>query len=120
MSSDHETSGDSEHPSSGRDIQATVDEAITENDIVLFMKGTPDRPQCGFSQRAVGVLRRYRADVTTVDVLGEDLAAYREALASHSGWETIPQAYVDGEFVGGSDILVELHESGDLGARLPE
>lgn len=120
MSSDPETSGDPERRSSDRDIQARVDEAIAENDLVLFMKGTPNRPQCGFSQRAVGILRRYQTDVTTVDVLGEDLAAYREALASHSGWETIPQAYVDGEFVGGSDILVELHEADELAARLPE
>jgi monothiol glutaredoxin len=120
MASDPDTSGDHEGRSSERDVQARVDEAIAENDLVLFMKGTPDRPQCGFSQRAVGILRRYRTDVTTVDVLGEDLDAYREALAAHSGWETIPQAYVDGEFVGGSDILVELHEADDLASRLPE
>lgn len=119
MSSDPDQAGDAERPSSGRDIQATVDEAIAENDLVLFMKGTPDRPQCGFSQRAIGILRRYGTDVTTVDVLGEDVGAYRDALATHSGWETIPQAYVDGAFVGGSDILVELHEADELAARLP-
>jgi monothiol glutaredoxin len=103
-----------------RDPQTVVRETIAENDLVLFMKGTPDRPQCGFSQRAVGVLRRHDADPVTVDVLGPDLDAYREALADHSGWETIPQAFVEGEFVGGSDILVELHENDDLTETLPE
>lgn len=103
-----------------RDPQTIVDEAIAENDLVLFMKGTPDRPQCGFSQRAIGVLRHYDVDPVTIDVLGPDLEAFRSALAAHSGWETIPQAYVEGEFVGGSDILVERHENDDLTARLPD
>jgi monothiol glutaredoxin len=101
------------------DVQAEVDRIIEDNDLVLFIKGTPDRPQCGFSQRAVGVLGRHREEFTTVNVLDGDLAAYREALEAHSGWDTIPQAYSEGEFVGGSDILVELHENGDLAEQLP-
>jgi len=90
-----------------------VDRAIADNEVVLFMKGTPQRPQCGFSQRAVGLLSEHRTDFAAVDVL-EALPAYRDALEEHSGWETIPQTYVDGEFVGGSDILAEHAERGDL------
>jgi monothiol glutaredoxin len=90
-----------------------VERAIAENDVVLFMKGTPQRPQCGFSQRAVGLIRDHREEFATVDVL-ESLPAYRAALEDHSGWETIPQTYVDGEFVGGSDILQEHEDNGDL------
>ena len=99
------------------EVQETVDTAIEDNDVVLFMKGTELMPQCGFSRRAIGLLKQYRDDVATVDVL-EALDAYREALESHSGWETIPQTYVSGEFVGGSDILVELDERGELAATL--
>ena len=94
-------------------VQAAVDDYIESNDRVLFIKGTPQRPQCGFSQRAVGMLARYDVEFEAVDVL-DALADYREALEAHSGWETIPQLYVDGEFVGGSDIVVELDERGDL------
>ncbi|MFW5903435.1 MAG: glutaredoxin family protein [Halolamina sp.] len=94
-------------------VRRRVDEAIETSDVVLFMKGTPERPRCGFSQRAVGLIARHRDEFRVVNVL-EDLPAYRAALERHSGWETIPQAYVDGEFVGGSDILAELDERGDL------
>jgi len=94
-------------------IEATVDDLIASNDRVLFIKGTAQRPQCGFSQRAVGTLARYDVDFETVNVL-DALPAYRDALESHSDWKTIPQLYVDGEFVGGSDIIVELAERGDL------
>src|SRR6056297_1800992 len=86
------------------EVTERVDSAIEDNDVVLFMKGTEMMPQCGYSERALGLLRQYREDVETVDVL-ESLAEYRTALEGHSGWETIPQAYVDGEFVGGSDVL---------------
>jgi monothiol glutaredoxin len=111
----------SQQPGGGdQEIQAEVVDLINTEDLVLFMKGTPGRPQCGFSQRAIGVLQRYQSDFATVDVLGEDLPAYREALEAHSGWETIPQIYAEGEFIGGSDILVELHENGDLAERLPD
>ena len=90
-----------------------VDRAIAENEVVLFMKGTPQRPQCGFSQRAVGLIRDHREEFATVDVL-DALPAYRDALEDHSGWETIPQTYVEGEFVGGSDILQEHETQGEL------
>jgi monothiol glutaredoxin len=99
------------------DVSAQVDRLLEQEDRVLFIKGTPSRPQCGFSQRAVGTLAEYDVEFETVNVLSA-LPAYRAALESHSGWETIPQLYVDGEFVGGSDIIVELAERGDLRERL--
>jgi len=98
-------------------VEEQVGRLIAENDRVLFIKGTPQRPQCGFSQRAVGTLARHDAEFEAVNVL-DALGAYREALESHSGWETIPQLYVDGEFVGGSDIIVELEERGELADSL--
>jgi len=102
---------------SADEVQERVDEVIAENEVVLFMKGTPLMPQCGFSRRALGLIQQHREDVETVDVL-EALDAYRDALDEHSGWETIPQTFVDGEFVGGSDILAELDEQGDLAETL--
>ncbi|MGB9987963.1 glutaredoxin family protein [Salarchaeum japonicum] len=99
------------------DVQERVDDAIENNEVVLFMKGTPMMPQCGFSKRAIGLITKYREDVETVDVL-QNLDAFRAALEEYSGWETIPQTYVEGEFVGGSDILAELEERGDLAETL--
>lgn len=90
-----------------------VERAIADNDVVLFMKGTALMPQCGYSRRALGLLGQYRDDVECVDVL-DALEPYRDALEAHSGWRTIPQVYVDGEFIGGSDIVAELDERGDL------
>jgi len=98
-------------------VDEHVDEAIAENDVVLFMKGTPLMPQCGFSDRAIELIGRHVEEFETVDVL-ESLDEYRAALERHSGWETIPQTFVDGEFVGGSDILAELEERGELGETL--
>ena len=98
-------------------VQGKVDSAIEDNEVVLFMKGTKMMPQCGFSRRALGLIGQYREDVETVDVL-EALDTYRTALESHSGWETIPQTFVDGEFVGGSDVLAELDERGELAETL--
>ncbi len=107
----------SESDVSPEEVAAHVDESIAENDVVLFMKGTELMPQCGFSRRALGLISHYRDDVETVNVL-DALPEYREALAERSGRETIPQTFVDGEFVGGSDILVELEERGDLAETL--
>lgn len=94
-----------------------VDTALTEHDVVLFMKGTRETPQCEYSRQALQLLSQYRDDIITVDVLAS-LEAYREALAAESGWETIPQAYVDEEFIGGTDVLRSLDERGVLAARL--
>jgi len=104
---------DPEPDLSPEEVRERVDRTIEDNDVVLFMKGNELMPQCGYSRRALGLIKQYREDVETVDVL-EALEPYREALERHSGWETIPQAYVDGEFVGGSDVLAELEERGDL------
>lgn len=98
---------------SQEEVTERVDTAIEENEVVLFMKGTPHMPQCGYSDRAIGLLGKHRDEFETVDVL-ESLEEYRVALERHSGWETIPQTFVDGEFVGGSDILAELDERGEL------
>ncbi len=102
---------------SAEEVQERVDETIENNEVVLFMKGTELMPQCGYSRKALGLLTQYRNDVETVDVL-EALDQYRAALESHSGWETIPQVFVDGEFVGGSDIVEELDERGELESKL--
>ena len=94
-----------------------VDAAIENNDVVLFMKGTAQMPQCGYSQKAIDLVTQYRPNVHTVDAL-QSLDEFRVALEEHSGWETIPQTYVDGEFVGGSDVLAELEERGELADEL--
>jgi monothiol glutaredoxin len=104
---------------SPEEVQEVVDNAIESEEVVLFMKGDARMPQCGYSQKAVTLLQQYRgADgVATVDAL-QNLEAFREALNEHSGWETIPQTFVEGEFIGGSDILEELHERGELAEKL--
>jgi len=99
------------------EVRERVDSAIADNDVVLFMKGNELMPQCGYSQKALELISAYRDDYETVDVL-EALDAYRAALEDHSGWETIPQTFVDGEFVGGSDVLAELDERGELAEEL--
>ncbi|QFU83999.1 glutaredoxin family protein [Natronorubrum aibiense] len=107
-------------PNQGLDqdeVDEQVEQVIADNDVVLFMKGTELMPQCGYSRKALGLISQYRDDFETVDVL-ESLDEYRSALADHSGWETIPQTFVDGEFVGGSDILEELDERGELDETL--
>ncbi|NGM69389.1 glutaredoxin [Natronolimnobius sp. AArcel1] len=107
-------------PNQGLDqdeVTEEVEQVLEENDVVLFMKGTALMPQCGYSRKALGLIDHHRDDYETVDVL-ESLDEYRTALNEHSGWETIPQTYVDGEFVGGSDILEELEERDELAATL--
>ncbi|WP_267642579.1 glutaredoxin family protein [Haloarchaeobius amylolyticus] len=99
------------------DVDELVRETIENNEVVLFMKGTEIMPQCGYSDRALGLIRQYRDDYETVDVL-ESLEEFRTALSEHSGWETIPQTFVNGEFVGGSDVLAELDERGELDETL--
>ena len=98
-------------------VEEQVDETIADNEVVLFMKGTELLPQCGYSRKALSLIGQYRDDVETVDVLAAT-DAYRAALRPHSGRETIPQTFVDGEFVGGSDILEQLDERGELASTL--
>ncbi|SDM16844.1 monothiol glutaredoxin [Halogranum gelatinilyticum] len=102
---------------SPEEVQERVDETIENNRVVLFMKGNRLMPQCGYSMKAVELISQYEEEFETVDVLPA-LDSYRSALEGHSGWETIPQTYVEGEFVGGSDILEELDERGELSETL--
>jgi len=109
-------------PSGGvdpEDVQNRVDSLIEENELVLFMKGNKLMPQCGYSQKALDILSKYHDsdDIVAEDVLSA-VDAYRAALETHSGWETTPQTFVDGEFIGGSDILEELHQRGELAEEL--
>lgn len=94
------------------DTQDRIKQMVEANDIVLFMKGSPQFPQCGFSGRAVQLLQACGAKFAAVDVLSDP--EIREGIKQYSNWPTIPQLYVRGQFVGGSDILMEMYESGEL------
>jgi monothiol glutaredoxin len=97
------------------DTQQRIDDLVQSNDILLFMKGSASFPMCGFSGRAIQVLKACGVDpknVKTVNVLDDD--AIRQGIKEYSNWPTIPQLYVKGEFVGGSDIMMEMYESGEL------
>ena len=97
------------------DAQQRIDELVKTNDLVLFMKGNASFPMCGFSGRAIQVLKACGVDtktVKTVNVLEDD--EIRQGIKTFSQWPTIPQLYVRGEFVGGSDIMMEMYESGEL------
>lgn len=95
------------------DVQAWIKETVTKNPVVLFMKGTADFPQCGFSGRAVQILKSAGIEnIVTVNVL--DDPEVRQGIKEFSNWPTIPQLFVKGEFIGGSDILTEMYESGEL------
>jgi monothiol glutaredoxin len=97
---------------SGQTVQSKIQEILGSNRVVIFMKGTPDRPQCGFSMRAVELLKKYNSDFCAVDVLKDP--AIRQGIKDFSDWPTIPQVYANGEFLGGSDILMEMDERGEL------
>lgn len=95
------------------DVQAWIKETVTSHPVVLFMKGTAQFPQCGFSGRAIEVLKATGVeDLVTVNVLEDD--EVRQGIKEFSNWPTIPQLYVKGEFIGGADILNEMFESGEL------
>jgi len=94
-------------------IEDTIKQQITENNIMLYMKGTPQFPQCGFSSRAVSILKACGAEgFASVNVL--EHPEIREGIKIFSNWPTIPQLYINGEFIGGSDIMSEMYESGEL------
>jgi monothiol glutaredoxin len=99
------------------DAQARIAEMVGKSDVLLFMKGSPLFPQCGFSSRAVAILNHLGAEFDSVDVLQDQ--GVRQGIKAFSDWPTIPQLYVKGEFVGGSDIMMEMYESGEL-AQLME
>jgi monothiol glutaredoxin len=98
-------------------LKDKVEELIRENPVLLFMKGTPQAPQCGFSMRLVNVLESYPVEYAALDVLPA-LQPLREVTAEISDWQTFPQLYVNGELVGGCDIVEEMDESGELGELL--
>ncbi|WP_370230073.1 Grx4 family monothiol glutaredoxin [Cognatishimia sp.] len=94
------------------DAKTQIDETVKANDVVLFMKGTKEMPQCGFSSRVAGVLNYMGVEYTDVNVLADD--EIRQGIKDYSDWPTIPQLYIKGEFVGGCDIITEMTLSGEL------
>jgi monothiol glutaredoxin len=98
-------------------LKDKIEQLIRENPVLLFMKGTPDAPQCGFSMRVVGVLENYGVEYAALDVLPA-LQPLREVTAEISDWQTFPQLYVNGELLGGADIVEEMDESGELAGVL--
>ena len=93
-------------------VQARIADAVKANEVLLFMKGSPLFPQCGFSSRAIAILDHLGVEYGSVDVLQDQ--GIRQGIKQFSDWPTIPQLYVKGEFVGGSDIMMEMYESGEL------
>lgn len=98
------------------DAQAQIKETVTSNPVVLYMKGSPKFPQCGFSNMATQILDACNAKYVAVDVLADQ--AVREGIKVFANWPTIPQLYINGEFVGGSDIMRAMYENGELQAVL--
>ena len=94
------------------DAKTRIDETVKSNDVVLYMKGTKEMPQCGFSSRVAGVLNYMGVDFADVNVLADE--DIRQGIKDYSDWPTIPQLYVKGEFVGGCDIITEMTLSGEL------
>ena len=98
-----------------QNTQQRIDDLVKQNDVVLFMKGNASFPMCGFSGRAIQILKACGVEpraLTTVNVLEDE--AVRQGINEYSNWPTIPQLYVKGEFIGGSDIMMEMYESGEL------
>jgi monothiol glutaredoxin len=93
-------------------IREAIQSAISENPVILFMKGTPDQPMCGFSARTVAILQHVGTPFAAVNILPDP--RIRQELSGLSNWPTIPQLFIDGEFVGGCDIVTEMYESGEL------
>lgn len=100
------------------DIQSMIAQHVKENPVMLYMKGTPSTPMCGFSAQVVAALKAEGVDFSSVNVL--DYPSIREGIKKYSDWPTIPQLYVNGEFIGGCDIVLGMHESGELKELLQE
>jgi monothiol glutaredoxin len=94
------------------ELNARIDELVKSNKVIVFMKGSKLMPQCGFSNNAVQILNSFGVPYETVDVLADP--DIRQGIKEYSNWPTIPQVYINGEFVGGSDVLVELYQQGEL------
>ena len=100
------------------DVRDRIEEVVKNNDVVLFMKGTPQFPQCGFSSRAIAILDHLGVKYESVDVLQDP--EIRAGIKDYSDWPTVPQLYVNGEFVGGSDIMMEMFQAGELQTLVDE
>ena len=98
------------------EIQERIRKVIEENSVMLFMKGSPDFPQCGFSGHVVQILEACGAEFSSADVLMDP--ELREGIKAYSNWPTIPQLYIQGELIGGSDIVMEMHENGELKKKI--
>jgi len=94
------------------DVLSKIEQQVKNNKVMLYMKGNPNAPQCGFSAHTVEILRSYGIPFETADVLADPVI--RDGIKRYSNWPTIPQVYIDGKFVGGCDIVSELHERGEL------
>ena len=92
--------------------QDKIKQQVTQNDIILYMKGTPQSPQCGFSGRSIQLLQACGAEFASVDVLADP--EIRDGIKQYSNWPTIPQLYIKGQFVGGCDIITDLYQKGEL------
>ncbi|ESQ88237.1 glutaredoxin [Asticcacaulis sp. AC460] len=103
---------------SDTDVQTFIDQTIKGNDVVLFMKGVPEQPRCGFSSLVVQVLDHLGVEYVGVDVLQDD--ELRDGIKTYSDWPTIPQLYIKNEFIGGADIVREMFQSGELKTALSE
>ena len=100
------------------DVNARIEEQLSSNDILLYMKGTPDFPQCGFSGQAVAALNAIGMPFSFVNIFEDQ--EVREGLKTYSNWPTFPQLYVKGELIGGSDIMIEMYQSGELKTLLED
>ena len=107
VSSDVGSDGDS-----GSDVHSRIDKMLSENPVFLFMKGTPESPQCGFSSKVVDILRTWNIPYKSFNVLSDE--SIRQGVKDYANWQTIPQLYIDKEFVGGSDVVEEMSNNGEL------
>ena len=103
---------------SKNEIKIRIESMISDNDVVLFMKGSPDFPQCGFSANVVGILNYFNIDYKSYNVLEDN--ELREGIKKFSNWPTVPQIYIKKEFIGGADILREITENGEIEDLLKE
>ncbi len=114
----YEPEPEPESPRGDQEPQAYIQQVVSENTLVLFMKGSPESPACGFSANAAGILSSYDKPFHHVDVIIDP--EVREQVKVFSSWPTLPQIYLDGELLGGSDILMEMHTSGELGDKIAQ
>lgn len=112
IASDEEPADAAAASNEGDDVANEIAREIAENPIVLYMKGVPQQPMCGFSARAAAILASYGKPFYAVNILQDQ--AKRQGIKDFSNWPTVPQIYIGGEFVGGSDILMQMHEKGEL------